>query len=277
MRRFIAAFLLAACVRGAAATDTITWLTSDLPPFFITSGELEGKGGGDLQTSYLAGRLSQFKHRSDRASIARIWHEIGTKDGICTVGALRSPERDKLAIFSNRPFVVPSYRLIVDNRKLLRFRPYMTESGEVDLDRLATDPALRGGYVFARLHSAQINAFVDSAERRATLEKLGSTVQIFHLMHLGRLDFIFAAPYEINYYKVVSHYTEEITTLPIKDSPRSVKGYVACSALRDGRAVIAAVDTVLSDDGSWAAFLSPMKRWMAPADFAITLAAKPGD
>jgi uncharacterized protein (TIGR02285 family) len=260
-----------------AAAQTITWLTTDLPPQFIYSGEMAGQGVGDLQTIFLTRHLPQFQHQVDSASFPRIWHDMAHKDATCTVGALRDPEREMVAVFSRRPILIPSYRLIVNQRKLDSFRPFMTEKGEIDLDMLAEEPNLRGGYVTARLHSPQIDAFITRPDLKAPVENMVSTLQIFHLMHMGRLDFIFALPFEISYYTQISHYTEEIAVLPIKGSARSIKAYIACSRQSEGSAAIRSIDTLLSSDRDWAQFIKPLKRWLAPADFAAALAAIPED
>jgi len=101
--RCIIAALTAAVAAPVFAADSITWLTSDLPPHYIAEGELAGQGIKDRQLQLIAAQIPEFQHRTVRASISRLWYQIRHEDGMCGIGALRNPEREKIAVFSRRP------------------------------------------------------------------------------------------------------------------------------------------------------------------------------
>src|SRR5579863_1208479 len=59
--------LLAALLAGPVlAVDTVTWLTSDLPPQYIAEGELSGMGIKDQQLRLISATFPDLQHRTMR-------------------------------------------------------------------------------------------------------------------------------------------------------------------------------------------------------------------
>ena len=260
---------------AAAQARAISWGQTDLPPQFILDGELAGQGWSEQQMRGLFPLLPGFEHRTLQGSLSRIWYEMAHRDGVCFNGAARTPERESMAVFSRRPIVVPAYRVIVRADALDRFRPSLGPDGGVDLERLAENGALTGGYVSGRAYFSVLNRFIGSDQGRARLESAVSTLQLFNLLHGKRLDYILSSPVEAPYYKARFHLPDEFVSLPVEGGDPSVRGYVVCSKGPLGRAVIEKVDALLVDDRAWAAYLEPLRRWLEPADFAAALAARP--
>lgn len=260
---------------AAPPSKTVSWMQADLPPQFILEGDLAGQGWADRQMHELFSLLPDFDHRLVQGSLSRIWYEMARRDGICFDGAARSPEREDIAQFSRRPIIAPSYRVIVRAADLARFRPFLDEKGAIDLDRMAEEDGLAGGYTAARANSPVITRFIDSERRRIRLETAVSPSQLFNLLHGKRLDFIISSPVEVPYYKARFHLTAEFASLPVKGGASSIRGYIACSKGPLGRAVIEKIDQTLADESRWTVFIEPLRRWFEPADFAAALAAPP--
>ena len=274
MRSVIAvlAASLALCVASAHAADTITWLTNDLPPQYIVEGELAGQGIKDQQLRLIEAQTPEFQHRRVLASISRLWHEIPHTDGICGLGAQRTPEREKVAAFSRRPVLVPGFRVITKTDTAPLFKPFLTAQGEVDMTALLQARKLNGAYAADRIYPVPVSDYIASSDRRAAIDKTLDNERLFQLLRSNRVDFVFGLAYEAAYYSWEMGAEESVVSLPIKDAPRLVSGYAACSDRPIGRAMIAKIDALQADEKTWRALLNPLKRWLDPADFNVALA-----
>ena len=260
MARWRFGLLVAALLQGAAAATempVVTWVTPGL------SNDTNDFGTHYL--SFLMRRLTGFDHKVLRGSIGRVWHEMETnRFGACVFNALKTPEREALAVFSRRPILTPAYRLYfaVARRPLLA--PYFDAAGRVDLDRLVTAP-LQGGITASRAYNPTIDAFIEARRKSRPLDSVVSTRQVLNLLRAERLDFAFAAPVDL------------------EPSDRTLQGvgvfgaeawnasYIACSRDKTGQAAIEAVDRLFEDQGSWAEFVEPMRMVLSPEDYAVVL------
>ena len=55
-----------------------------------------------------------------------------------------------------------------------------------------------------------------------------SSSQLVELLHANRLDFIFASPTEVAYYREVQHLNDDFAVLKVKNGPVYNEGYIAC-------------------------------------------------
>src|SRR5579859_8197573 len=94
-------FLVAGFALCGIATGTITvaeekpaiqWMLTGVPPKFITDGPLKGTGYGEKQVAYLTQRLPQFQHRLELVTPARLWHEMQSSKGICSIDIAKVPD-----------------------------------------------------------------------------------------------------------------------------------------------------------------------------------------
>ena len=272
MRGFVVATLTACLAGPAAAIDTVTWLTSDLPPQYIAEGELSGMGIKDQQLRLIEASLPDVRNRTMQASISRLWYQIQHEDGMCGLGVLRNPEREKIAAFTRRAVVVPGFRLIIREEDKPLFTPFLDEQGEIDLAALQQNRKLGGGYVADRVYPGAIAGYIDGAARRAPLQRSVDNARLYQLLRLKRVDFVFGLAYESAYYSWKFGPAMALASLPVKGAPRTASGYTACSNRPQGRAMIARLDALQSDEEFWRKWLEPMKRWLDPADFTVAMA-----
>jgi len=273
-KTLIAALMSLTSLLPAAARDTVTWMTEDLPPEFIYRGPSEGQGTGDLSIRFIAERLPGYEHRVIRADTARIFYQMARQDGVCYWGAWRTPERQVFARFSNRPLPGPSFRLIVSEDRMASLKPYLTEQGEIDLAALGAG-GLTGGYVTGQPYPGVVGDFVAAPGPAVRLEPVTQVSRLYGLVGAGRVDFVIGNGIETRYYLSHNPSARKFHALPIKGAPPATVGYVACSKGAIGGAVIDAVDRLLSDDATWAAYLAPMRRWGDESDYRAALAARP--
>jgi len=266
-RRQIALLVAALLLQGTtiAATPTVkpavTWVTPDLSS--------DTNNFGDHYLSFLMGRLPGFEHRVLQGSIGRVWHELqGSRVGACVFNALKTPEREAIAVYSRRPLLSPAYRLYFPTSQRALLTPYLDGQGRVDLGKLAAAP-LRGGITANRAYNTAIDSFV--AERRKTrpLDNLVSTRQLLNVLRAGRLDYSFATPVDIE----VS--SEGLDSLPIAGAEAWNASFIVCSRDKTGQAVIAAVDRLFDEQENWAEFIEPLSTVLSPEDYAVALRSKP--
>lgn len=258
----------------ARAKESITWMTVDLPPATIYEGEMAGNGFADQQLQTLIAALPDYEHRIVRGTIARDWHELETRDGVCFNWVTRNPGQHWHALFSKRPVLNPGYRLVVKSGRLTEFLPYAA-SGEMDLDQLSRDGALSGAAIAARDYLPVLNDFIDAEMRKAKLQKTVGNAQLVDLLHADRADFIIASPSEVAFYKETMRLKDNYSLIKVKGSQAYNEAYIACSSAHLGREVISKIDAYLETPEGWAAYVSPLKRWLDPADYLYASGPKP--
>jgi len=275
LSRWGAAIWAACAISGSvAARESITWMTADLPPAAIFEGELAGNGFSDQQLNVLAAALPDYDHHIVKGTIARDWHELETRDGVCFNWVTRNPGQHRNASFSKRPVLNPGYRLVVKAGRLTEFLPYIA-SGKADLDLLGRDGTMSGAVAASRDYLPALDAFIESRDRKAHLQKTINNSQLIDLLHAERVDFIVASPTEVAFYKQTLRLKDDYSLIKVRNTPPYNEAYIACSAGHLGREVLAKIDAYLSTPAGWAAYVAPLKPWLDPADFAFAAGTKP--
>lgn len=262
-RRRLGLLVAALLLQGAvsAAPPTVTWVTSEL------SNDTNDFAAHYL--SFLMGRLPTFDHRVLQGTIGRIWHEMeSSRVGACVFNALKTPEREAIAVFSRRPMLTPAYRLYFPAARRQDLGPYLDGAGRADLARLAAAP-LRGGVTANRAYNPAIDAFIATRRKSKPLDGMVSTKQVLNLLRAGRLDFAFATPVDIE------QPDKTLENVPIAGAEAWNASYIACSRDGTGQAVIAAIDHLFADQENWAEFTEPLRAVLSPEDYAVVLRSKP--
>ncbi len=253
---------------SAARGEDITWVTSaqSMPQFSDTqdSGQL----------SFLTTHLPRFTHHVVRVSTARAYHELEHGSGVCKVGVLLSPERERYATFAARHLLLPGFRLVVRKDRLPALSAAMSK-GEVDLERLVGESALKGGYTRSRHFDAPITDFLQARDA-STMENVVATFQLFNLLQAERLDFAFILPMDLYFY-TTPEARDKLVLLPIGGVAPVIEAAVACSSDQSGKNAIRDIDALLADDARWAELVEPLRKWMPPESFPQLLAGRPAN
>jgi uncharacterized protein (TIGR02285 family) len=246
----------------ASERPVITWLMADLPPNHIEDGPYAGQGIKDKQLAFLKERLPQFQHHALVASVARMWYEMPRNDGNCIIGVYHTAEREAFTRFSARPAQIDGYRLIFRRDRAPRIANYLTAEGTVDLATLGNRNDLNGGYLHGSVYVPLIRNFIDDAARVGRLDHYPTTTRMFNLLLAGRIDYVFAQPFEAAYFaEIEGHQAGNLQARPIARLASTADSYIACSDKPVGRAAIAAIDQILADDGNWRDFTAMLRAW----------------
>jgi len=262
-RRLLAPLVAALLLQGAAtaAPPVVTWVTPDL------SNDTNNFGNHYL--SFLMGRLPAFDHHVMQGSFGRVWHEMQSKRaGACVFNAIKTPEREAVAVFSRRPLLWPAYRLYFSPPHRAAFTPYLDSEGRVDLGKLTAAP-LHGAVTASRAYNSVIDGFINAHNKARPLDSLLSTRQILNLVRAEHLDFAFATLADIE------QHDGSLDSLPIAGGDAWNPSYVACTRDKTGLAVIAAVDEVFEEQENWAEYVEPLRSVLPAADYAVVLRSKP--
>jgi uncharacterized protein (TIGR02285 family) len=257
-------FLLAAALlQGAAsaATPAVTWMTSEI--------STDTNNFGDHYLSFLMGRLPGFDHQVLHGSVGRVWHEIESSHaGACVFNALKTPEREAVAVFSRRPLLTPAYRLYFPETHREALAPYLDSQGRADLGKLVSAP-LRGAVTSNRVYNPVIDGFIATRRKTRPLDGLVSTRQLLNVLKAGRLDFAFASPVDF------SELDEGVGSAPVVGTDPWNASFIACSHDKTGQAVIAAIDSLFQDQENWAEFIEPLRTVLSDKDYAVALRSRP--
>ncbi|MBV8646710.1 hypothetical protein [Paludibacterium sp.] len=269
----LAAIAALAAMGSAQAKSGITWMTADLPPATIFEGDMAGGGFAEQQLKVLIAALPDYDHQIVKGAIARNWHELETRDGVCFNWVTHNTASHWNAVFSKHPVLNPGYRLAVRTTRLTEFLPFAA-TGDVDLSLLAKDDTFSGGYIASRDYLPAINGFIASDGRKAKLQKTVDSPQLLELLHANRIDFIFASPSEIKFYRESLHLKDDFAVLKVKGTPAYNEGYIACSSGVLGKEVMAKIDAYLERPEGWAAYVAPLQRWLDPSDYAFAASSR---
>jgi uncharacterized protein (TIGR02285 family) len=262
------ALLVAVLAARAAPAETVTWMLGELPPLVVTEGTLAGQGAGQIGFRMLSERLGQFSWRIEHASALRILYEIERRDGICSFGFAKLPEREGKMVFGIRPMVVPGFGVILREDRLPEFQRVLDRNGAVDLSLLGQAEGMTGGYVRARPHFDGVKRFIEAHPSSLVAD---DAVKLFRQLQARHIDFLFGLRDETNYFAALLGQRDRFAALPIAGTDQFGLAYMVCSNGPLGRKAMAALDDYLADDRHWAEFMAPWQQWLAPGDYTAAL------
>lgn len=222
--------------------DRITWLAGDT---------ITGPGPGpatrpsDRLLDWLTPRLPGITHERVVANAKRSWILIERGDPVCHASAVRSPQREALAYFSNtRP--MPPLQVVVRQDRLTAFP--VDAAGQIDLPALLAMPRLQGVLVQGRSYGPVLDAQLEQGAplghvQRVTSGDFGSNV--LPMLLQGRADYALEYPNALIALASQRPEVASLAMLPIRGATELVISGVACPRTPWGRAAIRRIDAVL--------------------------------
>ena len=245
---------------GPPQVDAITWLVSNT--LTVPDGEQMRRPADEL-TQWLQARLPRVAFKPTMANAERSWSLIRQRQRACHAGAARTPERERLAVFTNT-WLVPPPQLIVrqDRREALP----LDANGAVDLEALLDAGALRGIVTQGRSYGPALDAMLDGPAARLQLQHVfggdyGS--QLLAMLAQGRADYTIDYPNVLVLGRAAAD--SPLAALPIKGASEPVVSGIACPRTPWGRAAIRLIDTALGTPEG-AAMLRDTLRISLPPD-----------
>lgn len=247
MSRWAISLALAAMAGASPAApppvvDSITWVVSNT--LAVPDGDRTRRPAEEL-TQWLQARLPGVAFKPVVANAERSWALIREQQHACHAGAARTPERERLAYFTNT-WLVPPPQLIVrqDRRAALP----LDARGAVDLEALLADASLRGVVAQGRSYGVVLDTLLGAPPVSAQLRRVFGADYGSNLLPLliqGRAD------YTLDYPNVLVANASDgpgdmpLSALPIKGASEAVTSGIACPRTPWGRAAIRLIDTAL--------------------------------
>lgn len=220
--------------------DRITWLAGD-----TVTARGSGSRPSDRLLDWLTARLPGISHERLVANAKRSWTLIERGDAVCHASAVRSPQREALAYFSNT-WPMPPLQLVV-KRERVSAMP-LDAAGQVDLAVLLARPALKGVLVSGRSYGPVLDPQLDRLGsvpqvQRVTSGDFGSN--LLPMLLQGRADYALEYPNALAALASQRPEVSGLALLPIRGNTEMVTSGVACPKTPWGHAAIRRIDAVL--------------------------------
>lgn len=246
----------------APEVEAITWIVSNT--MTVPDGERMRRPAEEL-TQWLQAQLPGVVFKPVVANAERSWALIRERQQACHAGAARTPERERLAYFTNT-WLVPPTQLIVrqDRRAALP----VDARGAVDLEALLADASLRGVFTQGRSYGSALDAMLSaptaSAQRQGVFGgDYGSN--LLPMLIQNRADYTLDAPNMLVSLAGGAEADMPLVALPIKGASEPVISGIACPRTPWGRAAIRLIDAALGTPEG-AAMLRDTLRISLPSD-----------
>jgi len=265
MHRLTVALFAALLLPGAQARDKMSWLMPDVPP---ASMPVDGKpttGIADQIVLYITEHWPEAEHHFIYANPKRTWLMIERGEQACVVAALRNAERDKLPYFVNTN-LVPPLQLVVQEGTVARLP--LNAHGEADLQKVLSDPALRGIVVERRSYGAAMDELLASRPAGSRLETtaVGDYGRnVLKLVVHGRADYTLDHDYALQYASKSEPDIGKLHTVPIAQNNKPMLGGIACPRNAWGMAAVKRIEQIVGTPEGAAAMIKAQNSWHTPA------------
>ncbi len=239
----------------------ITWLQGYRATPEASATEARMAGG---LLPFLARAMPQVRQPVVQANARRAWALIAQGDPVCQPSSVRTPEREKIAYFTDT-LLGPPQQLIV-RRELLKELP-RSPFGEVDLQQLLADKHLRGALVDGRSYGSSIDAMLarqppGRSLTRYAMGDFGS--QLLPMLSLSRADYTIGYDAFLGQSQRDNPKLKVLVSQPIAGAGEPVRAGVACPRTPWGLAAIRAIDKAIGTPAGAALLKDESTHWLTP-------------
>jgi polar amino acid transport system substrate-binding protein len=252
---FVLALLaaLAASV-DAHAKDKITWGWIDNAPGSIPNGPDRNRGIEDQIRALLKDRLTGYEHEEVQAPIPRVLSEIRSGSPWCATGFVKTAERETFAQFSvPAAFWLPP-RIVVQRERRAEFE----SAGELSLEQLLANRAMRTGVVRGRAYSPTIDALL---QQHPPAQLHSDYIDGLRMLLSDRLDYVIELPIRAAYTTRRLGSEGKLVGLPFKEMSNHITTHLMCPRNEWGMRVIAEVDAVLRAERPGTRYRQILETW----------------
>ena len=256
--------LLLALPQAPQARETIQWIVIDFPPFMIRSGPHLGSGSMDGLLDFLIPRLPEYDHELTTVSIARREAELKNPSRyLCTSSLYRTPEREKLVVFSIPALIHLHNRLVFLSEKADSF----SNGQAIDLESLLKRRELFGGFISLRSYAPNIDPIVAQyAKMPNVVHRPLTAMQMFDLLAKREIDYTILFPHEAVFLAKLRGFKESFVIRPIAGTIPYTLTQVACVKGAPGEEVIARVNRILKEQRQSPEYRQLSERWYNEED-----------
>jgi uncharacterized protein (TIGR02285 family) len=246
------------CFFISAQANTITWQTDHRPPASILKGPYQGQGFIDTIRDELIAQLPQYQHKKLISPLDRLFEDMSRGKKICHPLLFITEKRKKNAYFSIAATITPPMRLVMraDIAQTLNLKE------PINLKQFINNTRNTFAIVKGRSYGPIIDNILKLNSNNDTHIKISvsDNTTLFKLLEKDRVDFTFAYPFELNYYRTHNPNTQ-FKMFAIQDEANYTLGSVACSKTSWGKSVIENINNALREQRQQDNFISTMNYW----------------
>lgn len=254
---------------NANAQDAIVWFHTDFPPISIINGPDAGKGVADQWEHYLAAHLPNFRHEKLVSNVARQHEEMKHRDNVCFRTFIKTPEREKFLLFSDRiaDFLPNGFITLKSNQEKLA--PFLNQKGELQLADLLETGTFKIAVAAGRSFGPKIDAVLASAKEKTNVIVPFASSDIFYtgLVQLARrheIEGVIGYAVELSYSaKRLNLAPESFLFLPVAEDISLVPIHISCTKSPAGEKIIGRINQAIQAGGGDYA-TATYRAWLPP-------------
>lgn len=239
---------------SAPAEDRILWLMPEVDASAANAGSATASApGATPQRRGLSQSLAEYleahwggstRHQVMIVNVKRGWLMVEAGEAGCRLGALHTPERERLAVFHDTHMIPPPQLML--RRAQLPLLP-RNAAGEVDLEAMWQQGRLRGAMIQGRSYGAGLDALLARRPARAiedyALPDFGGNM--LGMLAAGRADYTLEYDFMLQHMAVRRESLADIVSVPIQGHSETLVSGVACPRNDWGRRTLARVAQIL--------------------------------
>ncbi|MDI4635217.1 hypothetical protein J7U46_19295 [Pelomonas sp. V22] len=250
-RLFLIAIAFVCLSVPAGAKARVGWLSLEGSPKRAASGVVESNiqapAPGEQARRWLVERLPGFLHRQDTASVARIEQLVAAGgETYCYANALRTPQREATALFSDAVLHRLPSRVIIRADRQALLKPHLNDKGQVQLRSLVGDRKLLGAVTIRRNYGPLIDPVLSGA---ADIQRVSHYDTPSRMLMARHTDWIISEP------AALRGLVDNDPSLPrtptrsfeVAGPSALVVTYAMCSRTDTGRAVVNAINRLMAN------------------------------
>lgn len=247
--------------------DSISWMESATPPFFIHEGDLKGQGYVEAINNILIENLPEYDHTKTLANLSRHYQQWKQGEKSCAPSMYKTKEREKFAYFSIPSTYSLPIVLIINKKNFSAFGGSKT----VSLTSILQSNKFVIGRINNRSFGAEFDNTLDSYGNEKNIfvyEGADLLAGLFKMLMAGRIDALPGSPEEAIYLAETMGIRDQIMTLNIEENQghsESYLGYMACSKNEWGKAAINNINQVLLEQRGTERYRAAYERWLDPS------------
>lgn len=247
----LCAMLLPAYSSATTPPSEAQWYRFDLPPLYIAEGEFKSRGIIDAVLSrLLATAYPDQLQTITTLPLKRVELLLRQSPHACVLGLLKNPERERDMVFSTDFLTQLPPGVFARRSDESVLAPYLDSDGKLNLTGVLKDERLTVGVVGGRSYGATLDKLLAPYQDRPNVFVNHSTKPYQSLMQMAlakRVDLVPDFPYEAQFLsRQDGIQLQSMRFYALKEQPKFLLGYAACSKSAAGQATIQAINGVLA-------------------------------
>ena len=229
----------------ASDDNTIIWLHSQYPPYYITNGPDTGNGIADRVEKMLRKELTGYKHVRKEANWKRVMQLMRAGENVVILTLLKTPDREKFIEYSVLTSVKPTNGICVRSDDI-RFEGVE----EISLYNLLNLEGFKIGILDGRSYGQGIDQILkknlnhDNIIVRSSPDGVNG---LFRMQMFGRIDAVVCYPHETKWTADQLGISHKVKQLRVTEQDRLNFSYSGAPKTTWGKKVIAEINKIYNN------------------------------